>query len=108
MVLAHVALFWERIFGWILFLLTAELIAAMVLLFNRQWARRGYYLVVLNLLLYAGFLFAEMRAHPDPRTHRTDWLVLGIWGLFFAAAMLAARFMVTGQATSSKSSDTGS
>ena len=98
--LSHFASSWERVLGWFLFLLPIELVAATVLLFSRTRARLGYYLVLLNLLLYAGFFVGEMSASRGGFTSRANWLVLGIWIIFFAAALLSARFMIAGAESS--------
>jgi hypothetical protein len=103
--LDHSAPAWERMLAWLLFLLPLELIAAMVLLFNRERARLGYRLVVLNLLLYAGFFAVEMWVYHDAPARGTDWLILGIWVFFFSGVWLSARFMVVGSGSSRSSSD---
>ena len=93
--LDRLAPFWERALGWFLLLLPLELVAAATLLFLRGRARLGYRLVVVNLLLYAGFVVVEMSAHHDAAAGKTVWLILGTWAFLFAAAWLSARFMVT-------------
>jgi hypothetical protein len=94
-VLDHFAPMRERTLGWLLFLLVIELVAAMLLLFRRERARLGYRLVILNLLLYGGFFVEGMVVYHDVPKRNGDWLILGIWIIFFVAAWLSARFMVT-------------
>jgi hypothetical protein len=87
---------WARSLGWLLFLLAAELVAAAAMLFIPRWARLGYRLVLLNLALFAGCFVAGMFFHRAAPLRRADWLTLGIWVVYLAAAALSARFMVAG------------
>ena len=50
---------WETNLGWSLFLLPCELLAGLALLMYSSRPKLGFYLVLLNLSMYAGFMFLE-------------------------------------------------
>jgi len=87
---------WERPIGWFLFLLPIELIAGLILLFNREHGRLGFNLTRLNLLLYSGFLIVEVFAENPIPADWKDWLAMGLWAFFFAAVLISARFILVG------------
>jgi hypothetical protein len=81
---------WERVLGWFLFLLPIELIAALILLFNRKNGRLGFNLTALNLVLYAGFMVVDVFAGHAYPIVRADWLMMGLWAIFFALVLFSA------------------
>lgn len=87
--------FWEEGIGWFLFLLPIELITALVLLFSHKYGKLGFNLTILNLLLYEGFLIAEVFAGRFPFDKR-DWLLMGLWTVFFATVLYSARLIQAG------------
>ena len=87
--------FLGRGIGWFLFLLPIELITALVLLFSHKYGKLGFNLTILNLLLYEGFLIAEVFAGRFPFDKR-DWLLMGLWTVFFATVLYSARLIQAG------------
>jgi hypothetical protein len=87
---------WERAIGWLLFLLPIELIAALILLFNHKNGRLGFNLTTLNLLLYAGFMVVDVFAGSATPFDGTDWLMIGLWAIFFAVVSFSARLILAG------------
>jgi len=81
---------WERVLGWFLFFLPIELIVALVLLFSNEKARLGFNLTILNLLLYAGFMVADLFAGNAYPVVRSDWFMMGLWAIFFALVLFSA------------------
>jgi hypothetical protein len=69
---------WERAIGWLLFLLPIELIAALI------------------LLLYAGFMVVDVFAGSATPFDGTDWLMIGLWAIFFAVVSFSARLILAG------------
>ena len=84
---------WEAKFGWFLFVLTLELIVGIFFLTKHaEKARLGFWLVVLNALMYAGFMCLD-----GDRVH-TAWNgaelgVIGGWILFLLIAIEAAHIL---------------
>jgi hypothetical protein len=87
---------WERLLGWFLFLLPIELIVALILLFIRKYGRLGFNLTALNILLYAGFLVVDLFAGNATHVDKNDWLMMGLWAVFFAGVLFSARFILAG------------
>jgi hypothetical protein len=88
---------WERVLGWLLFLLPIELIAALILLFSDKKARLGFNLMILNVLMYAGFMVVDVFAGDEATPiDRSDWLMMGLWAIFFASVLFAARLIPAG------------
>lgn len=86
---------WESNLGWCLFLLPCELIVALALLMYSGRPRLGFYLVLLNLAMYAGFMFLEsVLVHDFPSDKRAIWSVFGIWASLFVIALGAAWVLV--------------
>jgi len=90
------ALSWERGIGWFLFLLPIELIAALILLFTHKYGKLGFNLTALNLLLYAGFMVLEIFAGKATPVDSADWLMMGLWGIFFVVVLFSARLIMAG------------
>lgn len=86
----------ERMLGWFLFLLPIELIAALFLLFSRKYGRLGFNLTILNLLLYEGFFVVDVFVGKAIPIDKSDWLMMGLWTVFFAAVLVSARFILVG------------
>jgi hypothetical protein len=87
---------WERVLGWFLFLLPIELIAALILLFSNKKARLGFNLTILNLLLYAGFMVVDVFAGHGGHNDKSDWLMMGLWAVFFSVVLFSARLILAG------------
>jgi hypothetical protein len=87
---------WERILGWFLFLLPIELIAALTFLFSNKREKLGFNFAILNVLLYAGFVVVDVFAGSKSRVDKADWLMMGIWAVFFAVVLFSARLIMTG------------
>jgi len=96
------ALSWEKGIGWFLFLLPIELIAALSLLFSHKYGKLGFNLTILNLLLYEGFLIVEVFAGRFPFDTR-DWLLMGLWTIFFVTVLFSARLILAGSKRAGKS-----
>jgi hypothetical protein len=88
---------WERTLGWFLLLLPFELFIAAVLLFRRSSSWFGLSLLLLNILLYAGFMVIDMFAQTAAPVGRGDWISLGVWAIFLAIVLLAAYLMAAGR-----------
>jgi hypothetical protein len=84
---------WEAKFGWLLFILPCELIAGVFFLTKRaEKARLGFWLVVLNTFMYAGFACLDgdlVHATWD----RVELEVVGGWVLFLLIAIAAAHLL---------------
>ena len=86
---------WETNLGWCLFLLPCELLVGLALLLYSSRPRLGFYLVLLNLSMYAGFfVFESLLVRDLPNDKRAVWIVLGIWASLFGIAIGAARLLM--------------
>lgn len=83
---------WESKLGWFLFILPAELFVALVFLVGGQRARVGFWCVVSNVLIYAGFFSLELVLVPEPWDKIALEIVCG-WILFFVLSIGAAYLM---------------
>jgi uncharacterized membrane protein len=87
---------WERRLGWFLLVLPCELLIALILLIRRNRAGLGFRLVALNLIVYAAFMCLDV-ALVHESLDGTMFAVAGLWAIFFALAVGAARLLI-GQA----------
>jgi hypothetical protein len=89
----HALTSWEPQLGWALFVLPIILIASLFLLHGRR-SRFGFWLVVMNVCLYAGFLIFESVAYDgQPVSKQAVWEVGGDYLALLLAALLAAHFL---------------
>jgi cell division protein FtsW (lipid II flippase) len=89
----HALTSWEPHLGWALFVLPIILIASLFLLHGRR-SRFGFWLVVMNVCLYAGFLIFESVAYDgQPVSKQAVWEVGGVYLALFLVALLAAHFL---------------
>jgi hypothetical protein len=86
---------WERLIGWVLFVLPGALLASLFL-FHGRHPKLGFSIIIGNLCLYASFMVFESVAFGGtPVSPRTVCEVGAIWAALFLAAVLAARFLET-------------
>jgi hypothetical protein len=83
---------WESKLGWVLFVLPLELIVALVFLVNGSKARAGFWCVVANVLIYAGFFGFELVLIPES-WDEVALRIAGGWVLFFVLAIGAAHLL---------------
>jgi hypothetical protein len=83
---------WESTLGWFLFILPLELIIALVFLVSGSKTRTGFWCVVVNVLVYAGFFGFELIQAPEPWDGVALQLACG-WILFFVLAIGAAHLL---------------
>jgi hypothetical protein len=69
----------------------------LILLFSYKNGRLGFNLTALNLLAYAGFMIADAVAGNATPIDRADWLMIGLWAIFFGAVLFSARLIPTGR-----------
>ena len=83
---------WEATVGLFLLILPCELLVCLALLLRGGKARIGFYLVIVNLIVYAGFYCLEIGVDREG-VKAGDLVSAGIWAVLIAIAVASAHFL---------------